>query len=63
MMLSVLGYYCTTGQSSKTAAACQPGYYCPVGSHEMIECVSGTYQDETAQDTCKTCPPGRSRLN
>ena len=34
------------------------GHYCPTGSHEELRCDSGTYQDETAQDTCKTCPAG-----
>ncbi|KAI0228982.1 hypothetical protein LSAT2_020565, partial [Lamellibrachia satsuma] len=31
---------------------------CSIGSHEPIRCLSGTYQDETAQALCKTCPAG-----
>ena len=34
------------------------GHYCPSGSHEEIRCLSGTYQDETGQGSCKTCPVG-----
>ena len=59
MIILFSGYYCTTGQSSPTAAACDQGYYCPEGSHEMVECESGTYQDETAKDSCKPCPAGK----
>ena len=37
---------------------CLLGHYCSIGSHEPIRCLSGTYQDETAQALCKTCPAG-----
>ncbi|GFS22362.1 fibrillin-1-like [Elysia marginata] len=52
------GYFCPTGQEISSPFPCAQGYYCPAGSHEMIHCPSGTYQDETAQGTCKTCPSG-----
>lgn len=37
---------------------CITGHYCPTGSNLPIRCDSGTYQDETEQGTCKTCPTG-----
>lgn len=34
------------------------GHSCPSGSHTPVRCNSGTYQDETGQGSCKTCPAG-----
>ncbi|RUS80255.1 hypothetical protein EGW08_011984, partial [Elysia chlorotica] len=31
---------------------------CPSGSHEAVRCPGGSYQDETGQGDCKTCPEG-----
>lgn len=54
------GFYCPSGMnlSSPAEYTCSEGHYCPIGSHEMIRCLSGTYQDETGQGLCKTCPAG-----
>ena len=38
--------------------SCPVGHYCPAGSVEPIRCENGTYQDQTTQWTCKTCPAG-----
>ena len=50
------GYYCTPGQSSSTAISCPQGFYCVGGKGHAEPCLSGTYQDQLAQSTCKTCP-------
>ena len=34
------------------------GHYAPEGSVQQFECEEGTYQDLTAQPSCKECPPG-----
>ena len=51
-------FYCPSGQSSPTPPEfiCPPGHYCPSASPQPVRCVSGTYQDETGQTSCKTCP-------
>ena len=36
---------------------CDKGYMCPNGK-ESKKCAKGTYQDETGQSECKSCPAG-----
>lgn len=38
--------------------SCPIGHYCPTGVGAAIRCENGTYQDETTQPVCKTCPTG-----
>lgn len=52
------GYYCPTGQSSSSPFPCGEGYYCEEGSANETACVSGTYQDDTGQSSCKLCNGG-----
>ncbi|EDV25654.1 uncharacterized protein TRIADDRAFT_55968 [Trichoplax adhaerens] len=54
------GYYCPAGQSTATPSdyQCQPGGYCTAGSANQIPCSPGTYQNEMAQISCKSCPTG-----
>ncbi|XP_064629316.1 zonadhesin-like [Lineus longissimus] len=54
------GHYCPSGQASPmpNVFACEHGYFCPKGSAAPKRCPAGTYQDETSQRQCKTCPPG-----
>lgn len=56
-LLSV-GYYCPAGQNVSNPFPCSPGHHCPEGSHEEVKCEAGTYQDESAQATCKDCFQG-----
>ena len=35
-----------------------PGHFCLEGSDTPTPCPAGTYQDETGQVDCKTCPAG-----
>eukprot|EP00057_Strongylocentrotus_purpuratus_P012752 XP_011667226.1 PREDICTED: neurogenic locus notch homolog protein 3 [Strongylocentrotus purpuratus] len=52
------GYYCPTGQSSSSPFPCGQGYYCEEGSASETACVSGTYQDDIGQSSCKRCNRG-----
>lgn len=52
------GYYCPAGQITSQPFACQPGYFCPTGSHNMTLCGSGSYQNEAAAVVCKDCMAG-----
>lgn len=36
--------------SNQTGGLCQPGYYCPIGSHEPIPCTEGKYCDSNGLD-------------
>lgn len=48
------GYICdSTGDNP-----CSQGMYCPTNTIVELKCPSGTYQDETAQSSCKACPEG-----
>lgn len=46
--------YCT----GSTPADCTLGHYCPAGFDYPIACQPGTFQNQTAQDTCQDCPEG-----
>ena len=37
---------------------CPVGHFCPAGYDYQLKCQPGTYQDQTAQSTCKTCTAG-----
>lgn len=54
------GYFCGTQQTTATpaAGAAQAGYFAPGGTPAQIPCLIGTYQDQTAQSSCKACPAG-----
>ncbi|XP_062606170.1 multiple epidermal growth factor-like domains protein 6, partial [Saccostrea cucullata] len=54
------GYYCPAGMniSNPSEYTCPQGHYCPQGSHTPTRCSSGTYQDQTGQGSCVTCPAG-----
>jgi hypothetical protein len=48
------GYYCPTGTGVvNDSILCPTGSHCPLGSPEPTQCLSGTYQDEIGQSTCK----------
>lgn len=52
------GYYCPSGQvtHSPISYICPAAHFCLRGSPDPAPCPSGTYQDQTGQDNCKTCP-------
>lgn len=54
------GYYCPGGQNSSTPRdfSCPAGFFCEAGDAAPRLCLSGTYQDEQGQSTCKLCEPG-----
>ena len=54
------GYFCTTQQtvSNPSAGAATIGHFAPGGTPAEIACSIGTYQDLTAQSSCKTCTAG-----
>ena len=54
------GYFCVAGstQSKPATGKCTIGHECPLGSAAVVECVAGTYQDQTEQGSCITCPAG-----
>lgn len=58
LLFFLVGFYCTGGESSSNRVPCEKGHYCQNGSYEGTTCPSGTYQDQTGQKNCKTCPPG-----
>eukprot|EP00752_Nemacystus_decipiens_P010330 g9202.t1 len=49
------GYYCPGGDANSTRA-CLAGHYCPTGSVSPVDCVAGTYQNDTAAADCDICP-------
>lgn len=49
------GKYCPAGAAP---VDCEVGYYCPANLDYKIRCQPGSYQDATAQSTCKECPIG-----
>ena len=38
---------------------CNPGKFCPVGSHVETDCAPGTFNDQAKQDSCKQCEAGK----
>lgn len=54
------GYYCIAGsiQSKPASGKCSTGHKCPAGSATETVCPAGTYQDQTEQASCITCPSG-----
>ncbi|XP_023933458.1 uncharacterized protein LOC106181652, partial [Lingula anatina] len=52
------GYYCPQGERTPDPYLCTVGHYCPEASSSPVLCPSGTYQDQTGQFGCKTCPSG-----
>lgn len=36
--------------------ACTRGHYCPAGSADPVDCVAGTYQNDTGASDCDICP-------
>ena len=35
---------------------CTRGHYCPAGSADPVDCVAGTYQNDTGASDCDICP-------
>ena len=54
------GYKCYNPATKSVPEACPAGTYAPAGSNACQQCEIGTYQDETAQGECKSCPAGKS---
>lgn len=54
------GYYCPGGQdiSNSPDLNCTLGHYCVEQSMAPVRCPAGSYQDEVAQSSCKSCPQG-----
>ena len=54
------GYYCPPGQSTATPELflCPAGHLCLQGSTQPSRCASGTYQNQTGEDSCLVCPAG-----
>ena len=42
---------------------CTPGTYYDSVARECVECEKGTYQNSSAQTTCKHCPTGKSTMS
>ena len=54
------GQYCFTG-SENADYPCQPGYYCPEATDQMLECLPGTYRIEVGAgypEDCTNCDAG-----
>jgi hypothetical protein len=54
------GYFCVakSTQNKPATGKCPVGYKCPAGSGDKTICPAGTYQDQTEQSDCITCPAG-----
>ena len=53
------GWFCSGGSSTPTQTICPAAMYCPQGSAAPIGCAPGTYNNQTGQAFCATCPAGR----
>ena len=59
---------CTPGTYSNTGETkcnnCTKGYKCPFNKMQSaLQCLNGTYSNETKSTECKTCPAGFSCPN
>jgi len=58
------GYLCIEGATKPsptdgtTGKMCDPGYYCPTGTVEMIPCPGGSYEPRSGSYQCQPCPAG-----
>lgn len=59
------GYFCRGGAYSDqpkdaglTGNMCQPGFYCPAGTGEPIQCPPGSFSNTTQLSSCYDCPAG-----
>ena len=54
------GFYCEGGnyEYMPILGKCPGGSFCPLGSHSPQLCSAGSYQDQTQQSSCKSCPKG-----
>lgn len=59
------GYYCKGGArisrphpTDATGGICPPGYYCPLGSDDPVQCPPGSYSNTTGSALCTQCPAG-----
>jgi hypothetical protein len=57
------GYYCSGGSSTPTQFITQAGYYSAAGAATPAACLPGTYNPQTAQETCTLCPAGYTCLS
>ncbi|KAK7506491.1 hypothetical protein BaRGS_00001966, partial [Batillaria attramentaria] len=46
-----------------TIAACEPGFYLVVGNNTCAPCSYGQYQPQYWQDSCFTCPTGKTTFS
>ena len=46
------------GQFTGIGDICPSGTYCPRGSNVPKDCLPGSYNNQTGQETCNLCPPG-----
>ena len=59
------GKYCVTtgsiagGDLALSETDCDKGYKCPAGVMDKIECLPGSFQNETGQDVCIACSVGK----
>jgi hypothetical protein len=51
------GSYCPTGRVLPQHT-CASGHYCPEGSTIELPCAAGTFQNQSHQASCNTCPQG-----
>ena len=55
------GYYCNEGSTSPQPMPCSAGHYCPQGTTVEIDCLPGTFSNETHNRNvtdCVPCTPG-----
>lgn len=52
------GYYCEfdASNNNQLELPCPPGFKCPAGVYDKINCLSGTYQYYSNKGSCTTCP-------
>ena len=50
------GYYCVFESGIQRNYPCPPGFRCPAGVNDKINCLSGTYQYYSNKGVCEICP-------
>lgn len=53
------GYYCTGGSSTPQQYTASAGYYAPEGSVDQVPCAMGTFNPNTAAESCTACEEGK----
>ena len=49
---------CCLSVNMLTPCSAVPGHFCVQGADAPAPCTAGSYQNETRQDACETCPQG-----